>query len=439
MKEQFLKRMKQYLTTEYDAYVATLTQPVYRGLRVNLLKEDRELLQAHFSLRPSLFCKDGFYIEDKVSGNHPFHLQGLFYMQEPSASSVASILDVQPNDWVLDLCAAPGGKSSQIAATLQNTGFLVSNEYNAQRSTILLSNMERMGVSENMITNCEVPTLCKQLVGCFDRVVVDAPCSGEGMFKIHQKAIDDWSEEHVKSCANRQRSILEDAYTTLKKDGILVYSTCTYAMEENEEVIADFLQAHQDMQLLDCKTNFGRSGFACEGMDASKVCRIFPMDEGEGHFIAKMQRTSENKQTKLTTLKTHKIEPCVHDFFMEQIGFIPAYLYVHNNQVYAKQSPFIKLDKGKILRQGVLCGEIIKNRFEPHHHFYMAAWFAPYFKKVVSLDEQQCKTFISGNVLMLPSEKGYCALSYHHHIIGFGKSDGKQIKNKFPKGLRVPY
>lgn len=436
MKEQFLKRMQTYLNEDYEAYLQTLKQEPFRGIRVNLLKCDHAFLENEFSLRPSLFCKDGYYVEEKISGNHPYHLQGLFYMQEPSATSVVSLLDIKQGEWVLDLCAAPGGKSTQAAANLNNTGFLVSNEVNAQRSQVLLSNLERMGVSENMIVNMDVPSLCEQMVGCFDRVIVDAPCSGEGMFKIHEKAIEDWSEQHVVTCGKRQLSILNDAYRTLKKDGILIYSTCTYAMEENEEVIAAFLAQHEDMCLLDCDAPFGRKGFAYEGIDAQKVCRIFPMDEGEGHFIAKMQRLSENEQTGLKPLKTQKVDGCVEAFFREQIGYIPPYIYVHNQKVYAKHTPFIQI-QGKVLRQGVLCGEVVKNRFEPHHHFYMAACFIPHLRKIVNIDAAQCATFLSGNVLNLASEKGYCAIAYDAHIIGFGKSDTRQIKNKYPKGLRV--
>ena len=437
MKEQFLKRMQSYLQEEYEDYLQTLKEEPYRGIRINLLKANASQIEETFLLRPSRFCKDGYYVEEKISGNHPYHLQGLFYMQEPSASSVISIAQIKENNWVLDLCSAPGGKSSQIAAELQSSGFLISNEYNNQRALTLLSNMERMGVCENMITNSDVTSLCKQLIGCMDVVVVDAPCSGEGMFKIHEKAMEDWSEEHVNACANRQLAILNDAYHTLKENGYLIYSTCTYAIEENEQVISQFLSAHSDMQLVDCNAQFGRQGFAYEGLDATKVCRIFPMDEGEGHFIAKLQRKSSNSSVKLKELKNQSLENFVLDFFMEQIGFVPPYIYVQNQKVYAKKTPFIKLGNVKILRQGVLCGEIVKNRFEPHHHFYMAAWFAPYFKKVVNIDYEQCLTFMSGNVLTLPAQKGYCALVYDNHVIGFGKSDGKQIKNKFPKGLRV--
>lgn len=437
MNELFLARMKQYLDDEYDAYIKTLNEPAYKGIRVNLLKEDRQLLESTFSLTSSPFCEEGYYCNDTISGNHPYHLQGLFYMQEPSASSVVKILDVKENDWVLDLCAAPGGKSSQIASMLAHTGFLVSNEINNHRAQILLSNLERMGVSENMITNTSPDIICKEMQGCFDKVVVDAPCSGEGMFKIHEKAMEDWSEEHVYSCATRQLIILNEAYHALKQDGILVYSTCTYAIEENEAVIYEFLKQHKDMQLINCNVSFGREGIAYQELASDKVRRIFPMDKGEGHFIAKMKRVSEQPKAKLELLKNSHLDECVSTFMNTQLNNLPKYFYENKGKVYAKNQPFIKLKKTKILRQGILCGEIIKNRFEPHHHFYMASNLDTMRKKVVEIDEQECTIYLQGNILNKPCEKGYVALSYKNHIIGFGKSDGKVIKNKFPKGLRV--
>lgn len=437
MKDAFLKRMKVYLNDEYDAYLKTLQEPAYKGIRVNLLKEDKALLEQTFTLEPSIFCEDGYYSDGSISGNHPFHLQGLFYMQEPSASSVVSILDVQKDDWVLDLCAAPGGKSSQIASMLGHTGFLVSNEIVANRAQVLLSNLERMGVSENMICNSSPDIICKEMQGCFDKVVVDAPCSGEGMFKIHEKAMEDWSEQHVEACATRQLLILNEAYHALKQKGILVYSTCTYAIEENEQVVYAFLKQHPDMQLVDCHVEFGRQGIAYKDLDVSKVRRIFPMDKGEGHFIAKMQRTSENKKVPLEEVRSKQIDSSVTAFFKEQLVKPLPYIYENKGKVYMKNTPFIKLNKTKILRQGIFCGEIIKNRFEPHHHFYMASFLDRQRTRVVALDDEQCRIFLSGNILNIPYPKGYVALSYHSHILGFGKSDTKTIKNKYPKGLRV--
>ncbi len=440
MKHKFLSRMEALLGKEYEDYLATLEKPMYRGLRVNTLKVSVEDFQslAVFPLEHTPFCKEAFYIPSHLSsiGNHPYHIAGLFYVQEPSATSAVEVLDVKEGEWVLDLCAAPGGKSSQIGAKLNHTGFLVSNEIDSGRANVLLSNMERMGISENMITNAYPDKLCEVFKGHFHKVLVDAPCSGEGMFKKHSKAMEEWSQEHVLSCRNRQLHILDSAYKALRKDGILVYSTCTYAQEENEEVVYTFLQSYPDMELVDCRVSFGREGIAYKDLDVTKVRRIFPMDKGEGHFIAKFRRKSENTQVKLKTIASKNMDRCVNDFLQQHATSFDFHLMSHQDKIYACKQPFFDLKKIKVLRQGILCGEVRKQRFEPHQHFYMAAIIKNYHKQVVSLDEQQCVSFMQGNMLSIPGYKGFVAIAYHSHIIGFGKGDGNVIKNKFPKGLR---
>lgn len=436
----FLNRMKDYLKEEYPIYEETLNQPVFRGLRVNPLKiSDEKLLSYKLAeLSPSSFARHGYYIlDDAKLGNTWQHLSGCFYMQEPSASSAVSVLDPQPTDWVLDLCAAPGGKSSQIAALLGDSGFLLSNEIDHARAMVLMSNLERMGVSENMVTNASPEVLCPKVAGWFDRVLVDAPCSGEGMFKKNSKAIEDWSLEHVVACGNRQQKILDSAYLALKQGGVLVYSTCTYAMEENEGVIAHFLQSHPDMELVDCGVTFGRGGYSLAGVDGNLVRRIFPMDKGEGHFIAKMVKHKEADEAKLKMQKAYKLDKLTQAFIDEQLVECPYIFYEQAGKVYAKKTAFIQLEGIKILRQGLLCGEIVKNRFEPHHHFYLATSNSGLLQHVIELDEQQVSTYLEGNVLMISGYKGYHAVCKDGIILGFVKGDGNCLKNKYPKGLRV--
>lgn len=442
MKEAFLKRMKLYLKDEYDAYVESLSQPAYKGLRVNgtKLTSDEFLAENILTLTPSSICKDAFYYQsNEVSslGNHPAHLSGLFYIQEPSASSAVEVLDVQEGDWVLDLCAAPGGKSTQIAAKLHHTGFFVANEIVSKRAMILMSNLERLGFSEGMITNASPKELAHVFSGTFDRILVDAPCSGEGMFKIHESAMDEWSVEHVESCAQRQRNILESAYTMLKQDGIMVYSTCTYAMEENEETIYHFLKQHPDMELIDCNVNFGRSGFPYLDLDVSKVRRILPMDKGEGHFIAKLCKKGEAKAARLNKLANKKVDDCVHAFLKDQTTQKFPYFMEYKGRIYAKQTPFIQLDKISVLRQGLLIGEVRKNRIEPHHHFYVSSLLKDSYLHSYEMSDEETKHYLAGNTLMVAGYKGYVALKWHGHVIGFGKGDGNMIKNKYPKGLMV--
>ena len=262
MNEFFLERMKLYLGSELDAYLESLTKPLYRGLRVNTKKidMDRIIRELPFLNRPSLFSENSFYVDSSL-GNHAYHICGAFYLQEPSASSAVEVLDVQEDDLVLDLCAAPGSKSTQIAQRLGKKGYLVSNEYDAKRAKILVSNHERMGTVNFAVTNSDTRPLCNHFESCFDKVLVDAPCSGEGMMKKHEQAKDEWSLDNVLLCAKRQKDILSNAYKALKKDGVLVYSTCTYAKEENEDVISWFLETYPDMELMDMEVTFGREGF----------------------------------------------------------------------------------------------------------------------------------------------------------------------------------
>ena len=285
----FLDRMHTLLQNDFDEFLLAMQKPPHRGIRRNPLKCSEETLKKSlpFAITPSPFSPDGFLIPDTVEkiGSLPLHHAGAFYVQEPSASSAVTVLAPDPGDRVLDLCAAPGGKSTQIAGLLQGKGLLWSNEIVRSRASVLLSNMERMGVANAVVSSCHPEQLCDQLSGYFDKVLVDAPCSGEGMFLHDPGALEAWSVEHVRSCAVRQGNVLDSAAKALRPGGILVYSTCTYAEEENEKTILRFLETHPEFVLLDCGVSFGRRSSALP-----ETLRIFPMDGGDGHFVAKLQK-----------------------------------------------------------------------------------------------------------------------------------------------------
>lgn len=423
----FYERIKSYIPDEYEAFIASMNREMLRGLRANP-KKIRDLDIRMGLTEKSPFCKDGWYV-DKPLGNHPYHICGAFYLQEPSAGSAVDILDVQPDDMVLDLCAAPGGKSTQIASMLEN-GFLVSNEYDTKRSRILLSNMERMGVMNMCITNSDTGKLCSQLQECFDKVLVDAPCSGEGMIKKHDAASDGWSLDNILFCASRQKEILSNAYKALKKDGILVYSTCTYAKEENEDVIEWFISQYPDMVLEKIDKPYGR-----QGVDNSCVRRIFPMDGGEGHFAARLRKTG-GAQKELPVKKSDRIDPVTGQFLHQQLNTSIGYFYIHDDQVFGMNHPFLSLKKIPVIRQGVLLGERLKNRFEPAHAFYMNAdWVLDYTRKT-DLSISEMDQFMHGAQIEHPCPKGFIAVCFKGIPFGYGKSDGIHIKNKIPKGLR---
>lgn len=437
MKEAFLNRMRAYLQDEYEDWLACLQQPRFRGLRVNTARCDTEtfLRLADWPCEPSPICPQSFYVTREHLGLHPLHAAGAFYLQEPSASSAVEVLDVQPHDWVLDLCAAPGGKSTQIAAKLDHTGFLLSNEIEAKRAQTLLSNMERLGFSEYAVSCAAPAQVCGEMAGCFYRVLVDAPCSGEGMFRKHEQAVEGWSEEHVRFCAARQREILACAHEALREGGILVYSTCTYAMEENEETVKAFLERFDDMELIDCGVSFGRPGLPLDDFDSSKVRRIFPMDRGEGHFIAKLRRKGDAPRRARKEEKDKQPDPCVQAFLQDQLSDPRMHLLVQGDTVLGRRQPFVRLGKIRVLRQGIRLGDVVKKRFEPHHHFYMAAVHQPLLRHVRELDLAQSEQFLKGHPLPDPA-RGFICLRYQGFPLGFGKGDGNWIKNRYPKGLR---
>lgn len=430
MKQEFFDRIQSYIPQEYEAFLQCFEKEMYKGLRVNTKKIPMEEFKKHFSYiqEPSPFCKEGFYIEKNL-GNHPYHFAGLYYLQEPSASSAVTILDVQEKDIVLDLCSAPGGKTTQIANALGKEGFLVSNEYDNKRAQILLSNMERLGVMNCLITNSNTSVLCSEFEECFDKVLVDAPCSGEGMIKKHDAASDNWSVENIEFCAQRQKEILKDAYKALRKDGIMVYSTCTYAKEENEDVIHWFIKNYPDMEVIDPQVDFGRVG-----LDIPHARRIFPMDQGEGHFICKLKKTGGSTQS-FKVKKNVKLDKYATAFLQEQIEKGEYYYSTQNEKLYMMQAPFIDVKKVKVVRQGTFVGETIKTRFEPSHAFYLNR--ETDFKNKVDLNIEEMDLFLHGNQISKPSKKGFIAVCVEGHPFGFGKSDGKVIKNKIPKGLRL--
>lgn len=440
MNQKFLNRMKVLLNDEYEAFEASLEQPMYRGVRYNPTKITQEQFLSLFpyDLIPTPFCEESFYLKSdaKQVGNHPLHLSGACYMQEPSASSAVEILDVKEQDWVLDLCAAPGGKSTQIAAKLNHSGLILCNEIERKRANILMSNMERMGFGEVIIT-CSTPNLlCHTCEGWFDKVLVDAPCSGEGMMKKHDLAKQEWSEENIQACANRQLQILKDASKALKEGGILVYSTCTYALEENEQIVARFLNEQKEMIQLDTGASFGRKGFQTKGMDATKVCRIFPMDQGEGHFIAKFQKVTSTTSNKVKEKKTIRANEAGLKPLEDIVALPQGYVDILHDQIYFRSSPFIDLGKIPVLRQGIRMGEMIKQRIEPHQHLFTSSYLKPFVKQSVNVDDENLKRFLHGEQLEFKGIKGYTAIRWQGQTIGFGKGDGNTMKNKYPKGLR---
>ena len=435
MNETYLARMRDMLKDEYPAYLSCLEQPARKGMRINTLRTDEETFFHDMPIahEPSPFSDNGFYVDGQKLGNTPEYFSGLFYMQEPSASSAVTVLDPKPGMKVLDLCAAPGSKSTQIAEKLQNTGFLCVNEINSSRSRILLENIVKHGTANTLVLNSEPKTVADAFTEYFDAVLCDAPCSGEGMFRKSDDAVEQWSLNNVLMCAERQRGILDEAYRALRPGGILVYSTCTFSMEENEETIAYFLQQHPDMHVERPAVDFGRPAFAVTS-ETAKAIRIFPMDHGEGHFICRMRKDGD-AYGNVKEMKSQPIPKVADEFLRDNLlRQYPHYLF-KADKLYGGTAPFLDCGKNRILSWQIKLGEVKNGRFEPSHAFFLSS-YAPCVN-TVELTTEEAEKYIHGETLMKPCPKGWYAVTLHGHAIGGVHSDGKMLKNKFPKSLRI--
>ena len=425
--EAFLNRMEKMLGEEYLAYLQSLERPRAVALRFNPLKGERPLLP--FVQENVPWEKNGLYYDpESRPGLHPYHECGVYYLQEASAMSAVALLNPQPGERVCDLCAAPGGKSTQIAGRMMGEGFLLCNEWSPKRAKILSQNIERLGVANALVTNESVENLSHRMPGFFDRVLVDAPCSGEGMFRKEEAAVTDWSQETVEMCAKRQRKILQSAADMVRPGGRLVYSTCTFAPEENEETVAAFLQTHPE--------------FAAEDVDAlwfSKVgtgmFRLWPHKLlGEGHFVAVLRKMGAGKTPETNPIGERL--PKAWDDFAREMGIVlpKGKAVCFGERVYWAPIGTPDIRSIRVLRPGLELGEVRKGRFVPAHA--LALWLKT-AKTVQSYDAHSTEmaAYIHGDVV--PSEKtGWCLVQADTYSIGWGKGDGRILKNHYPKGLR---
>ena len=448
--ENFKNKIKKYFKDESERFLKMYDYSPLKSIRINTLKISVEnfLEIFDFKLRNTGISDNGFFIEDKSVSNigyMPLHHAGAFYVQEASAMAPVMALDVKKGDKVLDLCAAPGGKSSQIAAYLKGTGLLWSNEVVRSRANILLSNIERMGVRNAVVSSCSPEVLCKRLSGFFDKVLVDAPCSGEGMFRKNPEACKEWSEEHVLSCAKRQKIILDCAKDALKENGILVYSTCTFSPEENEEVLCDFLKENDDFELIDINQSFGRpalSDYIYQNADITKARRITPLDGGEGHFVTKLRKKSFKEC--ITKPYKYRNDKRGKDKIIDVFKGISSKEL--SDKIEKIDDKYLMLPdelpdlKGlNVLRAGVLLAEDKKSRIEPCHAFFMASSSEDIINKfnLSDFNGNEFK-FLKGEEISVPgSLSGFTAVTLNNKIIlGFGKCKNGVLKNKYPKGLR---
>ncbi|MEW9672045.1 RsmF rRNA methyltransferase first C-terminal domain-containing protein [Ammoniphilus sp. 3BR4] len=449
---EFEQTMRNLLEGEFDSFMASYQESSQQGLRVNTLKVDPELFLhgSGFSLEPVPWCPSGFYYSEKDRpGKHPYHAAGVYYIQEPSAMSVVEFLQPKPGEKILDLCAAPGGKSTHIAAYLQGQGLLVTNEIHATRAKALSENIERCGVRNALVTNETPERLASRFPAFFDRILVDAPCSGEGMFRKLDEACEDWSPDKIAHCSAMQSDILDAAAIMLKPGGVIVYSTCTFSPEENEKKIASFLYNHPSFELEALPPLHGmasgRAEWAGGREEVRKTVRLWPhLLKGEGHFAARLRKTEGNEDS-LEKVRPAKVEKQALGLFYE---FCKEYLInewtgegsflLFGDQLYFHPLEIPSIEKLKVLRPGWHLGTVKKGRFEPSHALALGLEKeqALYSQTFQPTDERLLR-YLRGESLMVDTEqKGWALVCVEKFPVGWGKISNGQLKNHYPKGLR---
>ncbi len=489
--QDFMIRMQGMLKEAYPAFLRSYDGEKHQALRVNMLKGTTEdfLEKAPFAnLTPVPWEQSGFYYDSgETPGKHPFHEAGVYYIQEPSAMAPAAYLEAKPGERVLDLCAAPGGKTTQIASYMRNEGILVCNEIHSARAKILSENVERMGIRNALVSN-ETPQHLAEVFGeYFDRILVDAPCSGEGMFRKNEEACNEWSPENVQLCADRQDEILDCADLMLRPGGRLVYSTCTFAPDENEGSIARFLERHLEYQIVavhkyegmsegvpewayygaDCHDhrNVAECGNQCDnsecgdggrakrdGIDIKALrhtIRLFPhLVHGEGHYLAVLQKQGEvsdgyqgflqnGLQNGINTKEVKEFLQFQREtLHIDLTENAEGCLLKFGDQLYLMPKDMPSIKGLKVLRAGLHLGTLKKNRFEPSHALALALKKEDVKQSMELESDANARAYLSGMTLNHNGEKGWYLMTYQGYSIGWGKLAGQVMKNHYPKGLR---
>lgn len=444
---EYSERMKNLLGNEFDSYTNALNSSPVRAFRVNTDKislEDFEKINI-FSKEKIPYVENGFYLDYDKIGNHPYHHAGMIYVQEPGAMAPAECVDIEPDWKILDMCAAPGGKSTQLKNKLGENGILVSNEIIPSRCKILTGNIERLGL-RNCVTTCmDTAKLAKTFPKTFDLVMCDAPCSGEGMFRKEDIAIDEWSVENVIKCAGRQSEILDNAAKLVKNNGYIVYATCTFSLEENEMTVDKFLKKHPEFELIAVNEkvkNHTVNGIKFDGCECENIHltrRFYPhISKGEGQFMAVFHNTLGNSYKEINkNCSKNKIDSIVKDFLDDSLSSYDAsHVVAYNgNPVYF--TPDFEIPKGAAFCCGVTIGEIKKNYILPHHQFFMA--MGKDFKRKINLsaESDEIKKYLHGEEFETDCPNGWAVVTVDGCAVGGVKVVNGRAKNHYPKGLRT--
>jgi len=440
---EFITKYQALLGDQAAAFLAAFDEPVEKGFRVNPNKPVTSAMQAKMT-DPIAYSKIGYY--GKVNGNALEHLAGAVYSQEPSAMTVGEVARPELNERVLDLCAAPGGKTTHLLSYLKQTGLLVTNEINPKRVTALGDNVERYGARNAVITNETPAHLAKAFPHFFDRILVDAPCSGEGMFRKDPDAMQYWNVDYPAECAARQREILTETVKMMRPGGHLIYSTCTFAPEEDEQMIAWLLKTYPDFELEPIEKVAGMVDAKPEWADGNpelkKAARLFPhLMRGEGHFIAKLVYRGADKVKDLRTVRD-SLKPSERQLWTQaqqqlNVPELPNLaLQVHGDQLYGVPEMMPVTRRLKVFRPGIQLGTFKKKRFEPSYALALASDDLALPK--VAITSAQWQKYVHGETFDLDQagQNGFTVLTCAGLPVGFGKVVKRTVKNFFPKGLR---
>lgn len=455
--QDFINRMKDMLGAEYEVFEKSYELPKYQSLRLNPLKTEKErfLKEATFSLKEVPWCENGFYYEAAdTPGKHPYHEAGVYYIQEPSAMAPVEYLEVKPGERVLDLCAAPGGKSTQIATALRGLGMLICNEIHPARAKILSENIERLGIQNAVVLNETPAKLAAMFDSYFDKILVDAPCSGEGMFRKNEDACGEWSLSNVELCGTRQDEILDCAASMLKPGGKLVYSTCTFAPIENEGSIYRFLERHPEFDTEEAALYEGMTNGKLEWYtddcsreeQIARTIRLWPHRlKGEGHYLAVLKKEGSLSADFKGYCKNPPEMGISEKDCVEYTTFVNENLKVvlqgkkikFGEQLYLIPEDMPSLKGLKVLRPGLHLGTLKKNRFEPSHALALALNSEKVLHSVnLTSDSYDIKAYLNGQTLNTEGEKGWYLVQVDGYSIGWAKLAGMVLKNHYPKGLR---
>lgn len=445
---EFVANMKNRLGEQFDSYLLAMQKEPVQGIRLNTLKANKEILGEFAVVNNIPYSDNGYVMNSSKIGKHPYHIAGLVYVQEPSsmAAVCSSGLKDEPdkNLAVLDLCAAPGGKSGQIAEILAGKGVLVSNEIENKRAKILQGNIERMGYRNVIITNSSPQTLAKNLPHMFDYVFVDAPCGGEGMFRKDPDTILEWKQERLISNGQRQKEILAEAHKMLKPNGKLIYSTCTFAEEENEQVVDWFVNNFGYSLVLPNKEILSVS--VCQSIKEAR--RFYPHTSiGEGQFVCVMQKDHGSEEfirsqrlPKMGNSEYKLLNEFIQSNFVLDQEIQPAKVGNNICLLTAETKNMLEfLQRVPVLNAGVTAGTIEKGRFIPHNNMFSSFGNCAIQKINFSIDDEQLKKYLHGEQLENNQNfaSGYVAVCVNGHAFAGARVSGNSLKNLFPKGLRI--